>query len=76
MFAEAAASIVASLRSTPPAPGFERVLVPGELEATHARRASSAGIALSEPLVVVLSDLGRRLGVGAPVASEVPEVDA
>lgn len=66
-FAAAAANVVGVLKATPPAPGVERVVVPGELEAERERSAARVGIDLPVALVDELRGLGARLGVEAPL---------
>ncbi len=59
---ETAEEILAELRACPPAPGFERVEIPGERERAH--RAASAGIvAVPEATWAQLLELARGLGV-------------
>jgi LDH2 family malate/lactate/ureidoglycolate dehydrogenase len=56
------------IRATPPAPGFEEVLVPGEPEARAAERARAGGIELEESTIEVLADLGAAESVAFPCA--------
>jgi LDH2 family malate/lactate/ureidoglycolate dehydrogenase len=56
-----AEEILAELRSCPPAPGFDRVEIPGERERAH--RASAQGhIAIPEPTWVQITELAQALG--------------
>lgn len=68
-FAEATAGVVTSLKATPPAPGVERVIVPGELEAERERMLSERGIELPPPLVRELLTLSQRYEVAPPEAA-------
>lgn len=68
-FAEATAGIIASLKATPPAPGVERVVVPGEIEAERERVLGKSGIALPPTLVRELLDLSQPYGVTPPEAA-------
>lgn len=61
-FHAAAEGLLAEIRTCPPAPGFERVEVPGERERDH-RRASAGTIAIPEPTWRQILDLAQRLGV-------------
>jgi ureidoglycolate dehydrogenase (NAD+) len=65
-FGSAAGGIVASLRATPPAPGFDRVLVPGDIEAALERRHGAYGVDVPHHLVRDLEALSARLGVTPP----------
>jgi len=58
--------ILRMLKASPPAPGGERVLVPGEIEFAHESRARTHGIALAGPIVGQLATLGEELGVPLP----------
>jgi len=68
-FAEATAGVVASLEATPPAPGVERVIVPGEIEAERERMHGESGIALPPTLVRELLSLSHRYAVAPPDAA-------
>ena len=62
----AAEELLQELRHCPPAPGFEKVEVPGEREREHRQRTEESGISLPEKTwqqIVSLSD--RRPGVGS-----------
>jgi LDH2 family malate/lactate/ureidoglycolate dehydrogenase len=59
----AAEAILAELRACPPAPGFERVEVPGERERANKERNASAGIALPERTYGLITTLAEKLGV-------------
>jgi LDH2 family malate/lactate/ureidoglycolate dehydrogenase len=56
------------IRATPPAPGFEEVLIPGEPEARAAESARAGGIELEESTIEVLADLGASESVAFPCA--------
>jgi ureidoglycolate dehydrogenase (NAD+) len=75
-FATATSALTASLKAVRPAPGVERVLVPGELEAEHERRSSEAGIALPDALRHELIALGERYGVEPPAGAAAPDAAA
>jgi LDH2 family malate/lactate/ureidoglycolate dehydrogenase len=59
-------AIVRMLRDSPPAPGIERVRVPGEIELAHESAHSRNGIALTPPVVAQLTRLGEELQVPFP----------
>lgn len=65
-FRERMDSILKMLKAAPPAPGGERVLVPGEIEFANERRMRKQGIALGEPIVRQLAKLSEELGVPLP----------
>jgi LDH2 family malate/lactate/ureidoglycolate dehydrogenase len=56
-------ALIRDLKSTPPAPGFDEVLYPGEPEARHARGCAAHGVALPAATVSDLNAHARRLGV-------------
>ena len=56
------------IKATPPRPGFEEVLVPGEPEARAAEQARARGIELEESAIGVLADLGAAESVAFPCA--------
>ena len=60
---DAAESILEELRSCPPAPGFERVEVPGERERDSKHRNQSVGIALPARTYALIKTLGSELGI-------------
>jgi LDH2 family malate/lactate/ureidoglycolate dehydrogenase len=57
-----AEEILDEMRTCPPAPGFERVEVPGEREREQRERGREAGIALPRPTLRQIEELSRRLG--------------
>lgn len=59
---QAAEEILSELRACPPAPGFERVEIPGERE-RNARDAARGKIALPEATWTKITDLSKTLGV-------------
>ena len=66
-FLEATAATLARMRATRPTPGFDAVLVPGDLErGAHARNAA-LGIELPEPVWTDYLDLADEVGVGRAV---------
>jgi LDH2 family malate/lactate/ureidoglycolate dehydrogenase len=58
--------ILRMLAASPPGPGLDRVLVPGEIERTAEARNAAAGIALSPAVARQLEELGRSLSVPFP----------
>ena len=63
----ATAATLARMRATRPTPGFDAVLVPGDLErGAHARNAA-LGIELPEPVWTDYLDLADEVGVGRAV---------
>lgn len=60
----AAEECLAELRACPPAPGFERVEIPGEREAWMRAERLSSGIPIPPGTLDGLRALGRRLGLG------------
>lgn len=71
-------AILKMLKASPPAPGAERVLVPGEIEFLHESRARKHGIALAAPIAAQLAGLGEELGVPvpSPLAESSPSASA
>ena len=65
-FRERMDAILKMLRASPPAPGAERVLVPGEIELANESRTRHQGIALAEPIAAQLASLGEELHVLFP----------
>jgi len=59
-------AILRMLRASPPAPGAERVLAPGEIESATELRIREDGIALPAPIAAQLVGLGEDLGVAFP----------
>jgi LDH2 family malate/lactate/ureidoglycolate dehydrogenase len=59
-------AILGMLKSSPPAPGTERVLVPGEIELAHEAANRERGIALTASIASQLADFGREAGVRFP----------
>jgi LDH2 family malate/lactate/ureidoglycolate dehydrogenase len=71
-FTEGMDAILKMLRSSPPAPGTSRVLVPGEIELANESRARREGIELHAAIGGQLASLGEELGVPWPSPREVP----
>ena len=67
-FARRMDEILRMLKSTPPAPGVDRVLAPGELEFSIERRYRKEGIPLSNEVIAQLAQLGGELGARLPEA--------
>jgi LDH2 family malate/lactate/ureidoglycolate dehydrogenase len=65
-FAARMARLAAVIKATPPAPGVEEVLIPGEPEARAAEEALARGIALEESTIGMLTDLGASESVAFP----------
>ncbi|GAA5066102.1 LDH2 family malate/lactate/ureidoglycolate dehydrogenase [Thermocatellispora tengchongensis] len=66
-FREQAEELCRALRDTPPAAGFDRVLVPGEIEARTRRERLRDGVPLTEAEWRELRELAARTGAGEPV---------
>lgn len=62
-FLEAMGTLIAGLKASAPAEGFEEVLVPGEPEARAEARARREGVLIPTAVYQELQDLGRRLNV-------------
>jgi LDH2 family malate/lactate/ureidoglycolate dehydrogenase len=62
-FLERMSRLLSQIKSTPPAPGFVEVLLPGEVEARRRARAFAEGLRLPEEVVSELRALGERYGV-------------
>lgn len=54
------------IKATPPAPGFEEVMLPGEPELRTLRERTERGIPIPEGTVTALSEVARRLNVAIP----------
>lgn len=57
---------MADIRALPPAAGFDRVYLPGELEEACAERQSREGISLHQSHARELAELAQRLKIAAP----------
>jgi uncharacterized oxidoreductase len=62
-FKELIDGLIAYIKSSPPAPGFEEVLVPGEPEFRTLRRRSKEGIPLDDVTWKAVNQHAQRLGV-------------
>ena len=62
-YATCAATFVHSLKATPPAPGFDQVLAPGEPEAQTAERYLVDGIPLPDEIWTMLQEAAHNAGV-------------
>lgn len=60
--------LVREIRALPPAEGFDRVWLPGELEYRRQLEYAQAGIPLPEEAVAVLQQLAEKEGLAAPEA--------
>ena len=58
--------ILRMLRASPPMPGTDRVLAPGDIELQHERRNRREGVALTPAVADQLATLGRELAVDFP----------
>ena len=58
--------ILGMLKASPPGPGIERVLAPGEIELAHESRLRERGIPLPPAIVAQLAAYGDSLGVPFP----------
>ncbi len=67
-FAELAGELWNTLKSTPPAPGFDEVLIPGELEERTRQRRLGSGIPVPETVYTQLREASEKLGVEVPAA--------
>ncbi len=65
-FAQRMDEILAMLKSTPPAPGVERVLAPGEVEFEIEARHRAEGIPLSQEVIAELVSLGAETSIVFP----------
>jgi LDH2 family malate/lactate/ureidoglycolate dehydrogenase len=67
VFRERMDEILRMLKRSAPAPGNERVLVPGEIEMANERRHRRDGVPLRDSVAAQLDALGRELAVPFPV---------
>jgi uncharacterized oxidoreductase len=65
-FKELVDGLIAYVKSSPPAPGFEEVLVPGEVEFRALRRRLGEGVPVDDVTWRAIADHAGRLGVGVP----------
>ena len=65
-FATRMAQLTELIKGTPPAPGFDEILIPGELEARAADAADARGIVLGASRVASLQELGAAEAVPFP----------
>jgi LDH2 family malate/lactate/ureidoglycolate dehydrogenase len=70
--------IIRQLRDNPPAPGFDSVLAPGDIEYRHATAALQEGVALPAEIVASLRELAERhhCDFPAPVTAQTSPVSA
>ena len=61
-------AVLAMLKASPPAPGVDRVLVPGEIEAANESTHREEGIPLPPAIASQLAAFGEALGVPFPTA--------
>ncbi|MFC2176915.1 Ldh family oxidoreductase [Actinomycetota bacterium] len=62
-FQQAAAAIVDKVKASPPAEGFDEVLIPGEPEYRQSIRSRELGISVPDPVIDELTELGRKYGL-------------
>ncbi len=76
-YRRAAEECLAEMRACPPAPGFDRVEIPGEREAQLRCDRLTRGIPVPPATLESLRHLGRRMGVGVealvPIADRIDE---
>jgi L-2-hydroxycarboxylate dehydrogenase (NAD+) len=60
-------AILRTLKASPPAPGNDRVLVPGEIELGHESLNREHGVPLAAPIAAQLAALGDELAVPFPL---------
>jgi LDH2 family malate/lactate/ureidoglycolate dehydrogenase len=71
-FGERMDAILRMLRASPPAPGAERVLAPGEIESASESRVREQGIGLPPAIARQLVSLGEELNVAFPSPVTLP----
>lgn len=59
-------ALFSAIKASPAAPGFEQVMIPGEIEQRNAESCARDGIELSEPVVAELRELAQVHGIPAP----------
>ena len=59
--------MVSDLREIPPSPGFDKVMLPGEMEDSKEAAAQANGVSLTRSLVDTLSKLGTEHGTPFPL---------
>lgn len=69
LFTERMGQLWQSIKATPAAPGFEEVLIPGELEDGSREERMKHGIPLSDAVYADLTTMSEELGVPVPVQS-------
>ena len=69
-------AVVGMLKAAPPAPGVDRVLVPGEIELANEARLREQGIELAPQIAEELARFGESLGVPFPSAIGHPAASA
>ncbi|TWT66943.1 putative oxidoreductase YjmC [Posidoniimonas polymericola] len=74
VFEQRTAALLDEMKSCPPAPGVEEVLIPGELEHRHSEAAKTQGILLPDAVVEDLNCLANDFGIAPPAALEHAEV--
>ena len=55
-----------SVKSCPPAPGFQEVMIPGEIESRRTNQQLNEGIEISDPIVQELKALAEHYGIQHP----------
>ncbi len=64
-FLERMDDLITQLKETPTAPGFEEILVPGEIESRNASRIEASGVPVSDDVIAQLRELAGQLDVDA-----------
>jgi LDH2 family malate/lactate/ureidoglycolate dehydrogenase len=65
-FLDSVDELIGVIKATPPAPGYDEVLVPGEIEHRNRERALQEGISLPAELIAQLHRLGDEVGIALP----------
>ncbi len=75
-YREAARAFLDRIKSTPPAPGFDEVIVPGDFEHRSRLERLRHGIEIPPPTWAELEECGRKLGVELSGAAAEPDDEA
>ncbi len=74
-FQDQVRELIAYVKSSPPAPGFEEILVPGEMEHRQRTDRLENGISIDESAWQQLVRLGQSLGVSSPATLQENSTD-
>ena len=66
VFEQRAETLLASLKASRPAPGFDQVMIPGEIELNMTQKCLEEGIEMSEVSLKEFRELAERYNVGYP----------